>query len=154
MPAITPFLWFNDKAEEAANFYVSILPNSKIVSVSRYGEAGPGPKGSVMTVNFELDGHGFAALNGGPHYSFTRGVSFLVPCDTQQEVDHYWEKLTAGGKSVQCGLAGGQVGIVVADRTEGVVPTDERKGSGCGAAGHAGDAADGEARCRGSRASC
>ena len=111
MPAITPFLWFNDKAEEAANFYVSIFPNSKILSVSRYGDAGPGPKGSVMTVNFELDGHAFTALNGGPHYSFTPGVSFLVPCDTQQEVDHYWQKLTAGGKPVQCGWLEDKFGL-------------------------------------------
>jgi len=111
MPAITPFLWFNDKAEDAANFYVSIFPNSKILSVSRYGDAGPGPKGSVMTVNFELDGHAFTALNGGPHYSFTPAVSFLVPCETQQEVDDYWEKLTAGGKPVQCGWLEDQYGL-------------------------------------------
>ena len=111
MPAITPFLWFNDKAEEAANFYVSIFPNSKILSVSRYGDAGPGPKGSVMTVNFELDGHAFTALNGGPHYSFTPGVSFLVPRDTQQKVDHYWQKLTAGGKPVQCGWLEDKYGL-------------------------------------------
>jgi predicted 3-demethylubiquinone-9 3-methyltransferase (glyoxalase superfamily) len=111
MPAITPFLWFNDKAEEAANFYVSIFPNSKIVRVSRYGDAGPGPKGSVMTVNFELDGHSYTALNGGPHYTFTPAVSFLVPCETQQEVDSYWDKLTAGGKPVQCGWLEDKYGL-------------------------------------------
>lgn len=111
MPAITPFLWFNDKAEEAANFYVSIFPNSKIVRVSRYGDSGPGPKGSVMTVNFELDGHAFTALNGGPHYTLTPAVSFLIPCETQQEVDYYWDKLTAGGKPVQCGWLEDQYGL-------------------------------------------
>jgi predicted 3-demethylubiquinone-9 3-methyltransferase (glyoxalase superfamily) len=111
MPAITPSLWFNDKAEEAANFYVSIFPNSRIVRVSRYGDAGPGPKGSVMTVNFELDGHPFTALNGGPHYTLTPAVSFLVPCETQQEVDYYWDKLTAGGKPVQCGWLEDKYGL-------------------------------------------
>ena len=111
MPANTPFLWFNDKAEEAANFYVSIFPNSKIVRVSRYGDSGPGPTGSVMTVNFELDGHPFTALNGGPHYTLTPAVSFLVPCETQQEVDYYWDKLTAGGKSVQCGWLEDKFGL-------------------------------------------
>jgi predicted 3-demethylubiquinone-9 3-methyltransferase (glyoxalase superfamily) len=111
MPAITPFLWFNDKAEAAANFYVSIFPNSKILSISRYGDAGPGAKGSVMTVNFELDGRQFTALNGGPRYSFTPSVSFLIPCETQQEVDHYWDKLTSGGKPIQCGWLEDKYGL-------------------------------------------
>ena len=111
MPAITPFLWFNDKAEEAANFYVSIFPNSRILSVSRYGDAGPGPKGSVMTVNFELDGRQFTALNGGPRYAFTPAVSFVVPCETQQDVDSYWDKLTAGGKAIQCGWLEDKYGL-------------------------------------------
>jgi len=111
MPAITPFLWFNDKAEAAANFYVSIFPNSKILSISRYGDAGPGAKGSVMTVNFELDGRQFTALNGGPRYSFTPSVSFLIPCETQQEVDHYWDKLTLGGKPIQCGWLEDKYGL-------------------------------------------
>jgi predicted 3-demethylubiquinone-9 3-methyltransferase (glyoxalase superfamily) len=111
MPKITPFLWFNDKAEEAANFYVSIFPNSKVVNVSRYGDAGPGPKGSVMTVNFQIDGQEFTALNGGPQFRFTPAVSFLVPCDTQEEVDHYWDKLTAGGKAVQCGWLEDKYGL-------------------------------------------
>ena len=111
MPKITPFLWFNDKAEEAANFYVSIFPNSKIVSVSRHGDTGPGPKGSVMTVGFELDGEPFTALNGGPNYTFTPAVSFVVHCDTQQEVDRYWDKLTAGGKPVQCGWLEDKYGL-------------------------------------------
>ena len=111
MPAITPFLWFNDKAEEAANFYVSIFPNSKVLSVSRYGDAGPGTKGSVMTVSFELDGRQFTALNGGPRYTFTPSVSFLVPCETQQDVDYYWEQLTAGGKPIQCGWLEDRYGL-------------------------------------------
>jgi predicted 3-demethylubiquinone-9 3-methyltransferase (glyoxalase superfamily) len=111
MPKITPFLWFNDKAEEAANFYVSVFPNSKIMSVSRCGDAGPGPKGSVMTVAFELDGEPFTALNGGPNFTFTPAVSFVVHCDTQQEVDHYWDKLTAGGKPEQCGWLEDKYGV-------------------------------------------
>jgi predicted 3-demethylubiquinone-9 3-methyltransferase (glyoxalase superfamily) len=111
MPAITPFLWFNDTAEEAANFYVSIFPNSKVLTVSRYGDAGPGPKGSAMTVNFELDDKQFTALNGGPRYSFTPAISLLVPCETQQEVDYYWDKLTAGGKPIQCGWLEDKYGL-------------------------------------------
>jgi len=100
---ITPFLWFDDKAEEAANFHVSIFKNSKIVPVSRYGEAGPGPKGSVMSVTFQLDGRDFYALNGGPYFTFTPALSFFVNCETQQEVDELWEKLSARGKKDRCG---------------------------------------------------
>jgi predicted 3-demethylubiquinone-9 3-methyltransferase (glyoxalase superfamily) len=100
---ITPFLWFDHQAEEAANFYVSIFPNSKIIKVLRYGGAGPGPAGSVMTVEFQLDGRSFVALNGGPHFKFTEAISFVVNCQTQDEVDAYWEKLSAGGTEVQCG---------------------------------------------------
>ncbi|MEO8052259.1 MAG: VOC family protein [Acidobacteriota bacterium] len=103
MQKITPFLWFADQAEEAAEFYTSIFKNSKIETVTRYGDAGPGPKGSVMTIAFELDGQKFVALNGGPVYQFTPAISFVVNCETQQEVDRYWEKLTAGGKEIQCG---------------------------------------------------
>src|SRR5467141_2317271 len=103
MQKITPFLWYDDKAEEAANFYVSIFKNSKVVSVARYGEAGPGPKGSAMTVAFELDGQKFVALNGGPHFKFTEAVSFVVNCTSQEEVDYFWDKLTAdGGSESQC----------------------------------------------------
>jgi predicted 3-demethylubiquinone-9 3-methyltransferase (glyoxalase superfamily) len=94
---ITPFLWFDTQAEDAANFYVSIFTNSRIVNTSRYGEAGPGPKGSVMTVQFELNGQPFIALNGGPHFRFSEAVSFSVQCESQEDVDHYWTKLTAGG---------------------------------------------------------
>src|ERR1700758_2309954 len=111
MPRITPFLWFDTQAEEAARFYVSIFRNSKIVNVARYGEAGPGPKGSVMTVDFELDGQEFIALNGGPHFKFTEAVSFVVNCDTQQEVDEFWEKLSAGGQQIQCGWLKDKYGL-------------------------------------------
>src|SRR5437763_4262071 len=94
MPRITPFLWFDSQAEEAARFYVAIFKNSKIVKVARYGEAGPGPEGSVMTVVFELEGQEFIALNGGPQFKFTEAISFSVSCNTQKEVDEFWEKLT------------------------------------------------------------
>lgn len=98
MQKITPFLWFDDKAEEAMNFYVSIFKNSKVLRVTRYGEAGPGPKGTVMSATFQLEGQTFYALNGGPLFSFTPAISFFVNCETQQEVDDLWEKLCAGGK--------------------------------------------------------
>jgi predicted 3-demethylubiquinone-9 3-methyltransferase (glyoxalase superfamily) len=93
MQKITPFLWFDGNAEDAANFYTSIFKNSKILNVSRYGDAGPGPKGSAMTVTFELEGQQFTALNGGPHYTFSPAVSFFVNCETQAEVDELWTKL-------------------------------------------------------------
>jgi len=108
---ITPFLWFDGHAEEAASFYVSIFPNSKIGPTSRYGEAGPGPKGSVMTVAFDLDGLSFTALNGGPMFKFTEAISLVVHCETQAEVDHYWDKLSAGGQQVQCGWLKDKYGL-------------------------------------------
>jgi predicted 3-demethylubiquinone-9 3-methyltransferase (glyoxalase superfamily) len=108
---ITPFLWFDGQAEEAANFYVSIFPNSKVGSTSRYGEAGPGPKGSVMTIAFDLDGLSFTALNGGPVFKFTEAISLVVHCETQAEVDHYWDKLSAGGSEVQCGWLKDKYGL-------------------------------------------
>ena len=111
MQKITPFLWFNDKAEEAMNFYVSIFKNSKTVSVSRYGDAGPGPKGSVMVAKFQLDGQDFMALNGGPTFSFSPAISFVVNCKTQEEVDEYWEKLSAGGATSQCGWLTDKFGL-------------------------------------------
>jgi predicted 3-demethylubiquinone-9 3-methyltransferase (glyoxalase superfamily) len=111
MPTITPFLWFDNQAEEAAGFYTSIFPNSKIESVVRCGDAGPGPKGSAMTVAFELDGQKFVALNGGPHFKFTEAISFVVDCETQREVDDYWEKLSAGGEEVQCGWLKDRYGL-------------------------------------------
>ena len=103
MQKITPFLWFDDKAEEAAKFYTSIFKDSKILNVARYGDAGPGPRGTVMTVNFQLEGQPFMALNGGPVYTFTPAISFFVNCETQAEVDELWDKLSDGGSEVQCG---------------------------------------------------
>ena len=111
MPKITPFLWFDNNAEEAANFYTSIFKNSKINSVSRYGDAGPGPKGTAMTVGFTLDGQNFTALNGGPIFKFNESVSFVVHCKTQEEVDDYWDKLVAGGKESQCGWLKDKFGL-------------------------------------------
>jgi predicted 3-demethylubiquinone-9 3-methyltransferase (glyoxalase superfamily) len=103
MKRITPCLWFDGNAEEAVNFYVSVFKNSKITNVTHYGEAGHMPKGTVLTIDFQLDGHDFVALNGGPDFKFSPATSFMVTCETQEEVDHYWEKLTAGGKEIQCG---------------------------------------------------
>ena len=111
MQKISPFLWFDGNAEEAANFYVSIFKNSKILNISRYGDSGPGPKGSVMVVKFQLNGQEFLALNGGPTFKFTEAISFLVNCETQQEVDELWEKLTAGGKEIQCGWLKDKYGL-------------------------------------------
>ncbi|HEX6805548.1 MAG TPA: VOC family protein [Terriglobales bacterium] len=111
MQKITTFLWFNDKAEEAANFYVSLFKDSKIDSMSRYGDAGPGPKGSVMTVNFQLEGQKFIALNGGPHFSFTPAISLFVNCESQEEVDQLWDKLSAGGKPNRCGWLQDKYGL-------------------------------------------
>lgn len=111
MQRITPFLWYDTQAEEAANLYVSIFPNSRIVNISRYGEAGPGPKGGVMVVEFELDGQRFLALNGGPHYKFTEAVSLTVNCETQEEVDHYWNALTRGGTEQPCGWLKDKFGL-------------------------------------------
>src|SRR5262249_53755618 len=103
MQKITTFLWVDHEAEEAANFYVAICKNSKIIEGSRYGDAGPGPKGSVMVAKFQLEGQQFLALNGGPYFKFTEAISLFVDCVTQQEVDDLWEKLTAGGQESQCG---------------------------------------------------
>lgn len=115
MQKITPFLWFNNNAEEAVKFYTSIFKNSKIRKISRYGEEGEKasgqPKGSVMTIEFELEGQQFLALNGGPNFKFTEAVSFVVNCKTQAEVDKYWKKLSAGGKEVQCGWLKDKYGL-------------------------------------------
>jgi predicted 3-demethylubiquinone-9 3-methyltransferase (glyoxalase superfamily) len=115
MQKITPFLWFDDKAEEAANFYVSIFKNSGIGKTTRYDEAGAAaagrPKGTVMTIEFRLEGQEFVGLNGGPHFKFTEAVSFVVNCETQEEVDYYWEKLTEGGQEVQCGWLKDKFGL-------------------------------------------
>jgi len=111
MQKITPFLWFDNQAEEAMNFYISIFKNSKIVSVSRYGDAGPGPKGTVMTATFQLNGQEFMVLNGGPEFKFTEAISFFVNCETQQEVDELWEKLSEGGEKGRCGWLKDKYGV-------------------------------------------
>lgn len=111
MHKINPFLWFDGNAEEAVNYYVSTFKNSRISHIERYGESGPGPKGSVMIVNFELDGQPFIALNGGPEFKFTPAISFLVNCDDQAEVDRLWSRLTDGGKEVQCGWLQDKFGV-------------------------------------------
>ena len=112
MPRITPFLWFDTQAEEAAKFYTSIFKNSKILRTARYGEAGPGPKGSVMTVEFSLDGQAFIALNAGPLFKFSEAISFVIDCQTQAEVDEYWSKLTAGGgQESMCGWLKDKFGL-------------------------------------------
>ena len=111
MQKISPFLWFNTEAEEAANFYCSIFKDSKILTMSRYGDTGPGPKGAVMVVKFQLNGQEFYALNGGPEFKFTEAISFTVNCETQQEVDEYWDKLVAGGKEIQCGWLKDKYGL-------------------------------------------
>jgi predicted 3-demethylubiquinone-9 3-methyltransferase (glyoxalase superfamily) len=112
MQKITPFLWFDNNAEEAANFYISVFKNSKIGKISCYGDAGPGPKGQVMVVQFTLDGQEFTALNGGPHFKFNEAVSFVVSCETQAEVDYFWDKLiSGGGQPSQCGWLKDKFGL-------------------------------------------
>jgi predicted 3-demethylubiquinone-9 3-methyltransferase (glyoxalase superfamily) len=111
MQKVTPFLWFDDKAEEAMNFYVSLFRNSKVLSLSRYGEGAPLPAGTVMTCTFELDGREFMALNGGPYFKFTEAFSMFVTCESQEEVDEYWEKLSAGGEESQCGWLKDRFGL-------------------------------------------
>jgi predicted 3-demethylubiquinone-9 3-methyltransferase (glyoxalase superfamily) len=108
---ITTFLWFDNNAEEAVNFYVSIFKNSKVLKTTRYGEIGPGPKGAVMTISFQLDGEEFTALNGGPQFKFTEAMSLVVHCQTQEEVDYFWEKLSAGGEKVECGWLKDKFGL-------------------------------------------
>lgn len=111
MQKISPFLWFDTNAEEAANFYVSIFANSRIASTTRYGDSGPGPKGTVMSVIFQLEGQDFFALNGGPHYTFSPAISFYVGCTTQDEVDNLWERLSQGGAKQQCGWVTDKFGV-------------------------------------------
>ena len=111
MQKITTFLWFNNQAEEAANYYVSIFKNSKILGMSHYGDGAPRPKGSVLVVDFQLDGQRFMALNGGPTFKFTEAISLMVSCDTQQEIDEMWEKLSAGGEKSQCGWLKDKYGL-------------------------------------------
>lgn len=115
MQKITPFLWFNDKAEEAANFYVSVFKHSKITDIARYGKAGEGasgmPEGTVMTVGFTLDGQEFTAINGGPIFTFSEAISFVIDCKDQEEVDYYWDKLVSGGEESQCGWLKDRYGL-------------------------------------------
>jgi predicted 3-demethylubiquinone-9 3-methyltransferase (glyoxalase superfamily) len=111
MQKITPFLWFDGNAEEAANFYTSIFKNSKIKNVARYGDAGPGPKGTVMSAVFELEGQDFMALNGGPQFTFSPAISLFVNCETQKEVDELWEKLSQGGERHRCGWLKDRFGV-------------------------------------------
>src|SRR5512138_2280638 len=111
MQKITPFLWFDNQAEEAMNFYVSIFKNSSVLDVTRYGEAGPGPAGSVMTARFQLEGQEFTALNGGPDFKFTEAISFYVDCQTQEEVDELWQKLSEGGEEGPCGWLKDKYGL-------------------------------------------
>ena len=111
MSAITPCLWFDTEGEEAANFYTSIFPNSRVVDVSRYGEAGPRPAGTVMTVAFELNGQRFVALNGGPDFTFNEAISFQIDCRTQEEVDEYWSRLSEGGEEGPCGWLKDRYGV-------------------------------------------
>ncbi len=111
MQKITSFLWFDDQAEEAMNFYLSLFKNSKVGSITRYGEAGPGPKGTVMSATFSLDGQEFFALNGGPLFKFTEAISLFANCETQQEVDELWDKLSAGGKKDRCGWLKDKYGL-------------------------------------------
>jgi predicted 3-demethylubiquinone-9 3-methyltransferase (glyoxalase superfamily) len=111
MQKITTFLWFDKNAEEAADFYCSIFKNSRVLNTSRYGDAMPGPKGTVLTVEFELDGQKFTALNGGPQFKFTEAISLVVNCETQEEIDYFWEKLSAGGAESQCGWLKDKYGL-------------------------------------------
>lgn len=111
MQKITPFLWFDGQAEEAANFYVSVFKNSKVTNIMRVGDAGPGPKGSALVVGFEIESVTFSALNGGPNFKFNEAISFVVHCESQQEVDYYWSKLSEGGKEIQCGWLKDKFGV-------------------------------------------
>jgi predicted 3-demethylubiquinone-9 3-methyltransferase (glyoxalase superfamily) len=111
MQKIAPFLWFDGKAEQAMNFYTSIFKNSKVGNVARYGEAGPGPKGSVMSATFELEGQQFMALNGGPVFTFSPAISFFVNCETQEEVDELWARLSEGGETQRCGWLKDKFGV-------------------------------------------
>ena len=128
---ITTFLWYDNNAEEAVNFYVSVFRNSKILSTTHYGEIGPGPKGTVMTIAFQLDGQEFTALNGGPQFKFTEAMSLVVHCQNQEEVDYFWEKLSAGGEKVECGWLKDQFGLfwqITPDRLmELLEDSDEQK---------------------------
>jgi len=109
--SLTPFLWFDNRAEEATRFYVSVFQDAEILSINRYGDAGPGQEGTVMTTEFLLNGQSFVALNGGPEYKFTPAISFVIHCDTQDEVDHYWDRLSEGGEPNVCGWLTDKFGV-------------------------------------------
>ncbi|GAA4420073.1 VOC family protein [Bremerella cremea] len=111
MQGITPFLWFNNQAEEAARFYVSVFDDAKILSETRYSEVGPGPEGSIMTIEFEIQGQRFVALNGGPVFTFTEAISLVVNCESAEEIDYYWDKLTEGGEPSRCGWLKDKFGV-------------------------------------------
>ena len=133
MPKITPFLWFDTQAEEAANFYVSLFPNSKITGLTRYPEGGPPPAGMAMTVSFVLDGAAFTALNGGPHYSFDNAVSFVIPTQDQAETDHYYDALLEGGREHACGWVQDRYGLawqVTPDRLMQLMSSDDKAAAG------------------------
>jgi predicted 3-demethylubiquinone-9 3-methyltransferase (glyoxalase superfamily) len=153
MQKITPFLWFDTEGEDAARFYTSVFPNSKIGEIARYGSAGPRPEGTVMTVSFELDGQRFVALNGGPEFTFSEAVSFLVNCDTQDEVDSYWSALSEGGEEGPCGWLKDKFGLswqIVPNRLPELLADP---GPGARPARHGSDAEDEEDRGRRARAS-
>jgi|ERR1051326_785205 predicted 3-demethylubiquinone-9 3-methyltransferase (glyoxalase superfamily) len=145
MQKITPFLWFDGQAEEAMNFYISIFKNSKVVTVARYGDAGSGPKDSVMTAAFQLDGQEFVALNGGPQFEFTPAISFVVNCETQQEVDDLWAKLSARWTKRPVRLADGQIRRVLADCANNPEQALAGQRPGKSKTSDAGDAANGQA---------
>jgi predicted 3-demethylubiquinone-9 3-methyltransferase (glyoxalase superfamily) len=152
MQKITTILWFNDQAEEAMKFYVAIFKNSRVVDVSRFGEGALGQAGKVMTATFELEGQQFIALNGGPEFRFTEAISLLVNCETQQEIDELWRKLTAGGEEGQCGWLKDKYGLSWQFRTQGDWRATRRQGSTEGPACDAGDACDEEDRYCGAEA--
>jgi Uncharacterized protein conserved in bacteria len=157
MHKITPCLWFDHQAEEAAKFYVSIFKNSKLGNMTRYGEAGAEvsgrPKGSVMTATFEIEGQEFVALNGGPLFKFSEAISFMVKCETQKEIDEMWEKLSAGGEKGSVRLAERQIWCVVADRCSCVRHDVARQGRGENGKGHEGIASNEQARHQDAQAS-
>lgn len=133
MQKLTPFLWFDGKAEEAANFYTSVFKHSKIKHVARYPEGAPGPAGTAMLVDFEIEGQGFQAVNGGPYYTITPGISFVIDCADQAEVDYYWDKLLEGGSAQQCGWLTDQFGVswqVVPKILGQLVGSDDREKAG------------------------
>ena len=146
MKKLIPFLWFDGQAEEAAKHYVSIFKGANMGNIARYGDAGPGKPGSVLTASFEILGQEFVALNGGPQFKFTEAISFQIPCETQEEVDHYWNKLGEGGELLAVRLAEGQVRPLLAGGADRAAQADGQPRQEQGQPRHAGDAEDAEAR--------